>query len=634
MLEGMRKASQGWVGRIFMALIMGFISLSFAIWGVGDIFRGIGTAKVAEVGETDIPTEAFRNAYQTQLQTMQRQARRAITNDQARALGVDRQVLTRMISEALLDDRAQKFGLAMSEQVIAKSILADQTFAGPDGKFDPNRFQEILRDNGYTELGFAREQRRVYLRQEIVEALAGKLPVPTALLDAVNRYRAETRSVEYFELPVAAAGAINPPAEADLQAFYETRKQAFRAPEYRKVVVLSVTPASLAEPDKVSDADAKVMYDRVKGQRYGTAERRELEQIVFADEKAATDASAAIKGGKSFAEAAADAKLSVVELGTIAKADIFDKAIADAGFSTAQGAVSEPVKGQFGWVLVRVAAISGENVKPLAEVAADLKREIATDRARKTASELRDKIEDERTSGKALTDAAKAVNLTPTVLDGVDASGKDRTGKDVALPDRENVLKAVFASDIGVDNDLLSNRDGGYVWFEVASIDPARERRLDEVKDQVLAAWTSDEISKRLSAKGNDIVKAIKAGQSFEDAAKAAGVEPKRDDKVRRVEPSELPQGAVARVFGIPVGDIGASDGQGQSRLIFKVLDSVTPPLDPDADVMKGLAEQLRSGLAEDVVTQYLARLQTESGVKINEAAVNAAVGGSDPNTF
>ena len=49
---------------------------------------------------------------------------------------------------------------------------------------------------------------------------------------------------------------------------------------------------------------------------------------------------------------------------------------------------------------------------------------------------------------------------------------------------------------------------------------------------------------------------------------------------------------------------------------------------------MKGLAEQLRSGLAEDVVTQYLARLQTESGVKINEAAVSAAVGGGDPNTF
>ena len=73
MLEGMRKASQGWLGKIVMSVVMGFIILSFAIWGVGDIFRGFGVGKLAQVGDTEIPVDSFRNQYQTMLQQLQRQ---------------------------------------------------------------------------------------------------------------------------------------------------------------------------------------------------------------------------------------------------------------------------------------------------------------------------------------------------------------------------------------------------------------------------------------------------------------------------------------------------------------------------------------------------------------------------------
>ncbi len=633
MLEGMRKVSQGWAGRIFMGLIMLFISLSFLVWGVGDIFRGFGSGKVAEVGKTEISSDAFRAAYQTQLQALQRQARRSITNDQARAMGLDRQVLNRLISEAILDDRARELGLALSEQEVGKSIINDPAFAGPNGKFDVTRFRDLLRDNGYTEQTFAREQSRSALRQEIVEALVGKLNTPTALLEAVHRYRAETRAVEYFDFGASAAGEIPAPSEQDIQTLFEARKASFRAPEYRKVVYLAVTPAALAKPENVSDADAKALYERVKGQRFGAAEKRELEQVVFADEKAAADALAKVKAGTSLADVAKEANLEVAALGTVAKTDLFDKAIADAGFSLTQGGVSEPVKGQFGWALVRVGSISPESVKPFEEVAADLKRDIATERARKTAMELRDKIEDERTSGKALADAAKSLDLSTNLIESVDATGRNPSGATVDMPERDALLRAVFASDIGADNDVLSSREGGFVWFEILSIDPARERRLDEVKDQVIATWKDDEIAKRLTDKAVEIVAMIKAGQSMEDAAKAAGVELKRDDKVRRSEPSSLPQGAVVRIFGLPVGDIASAAGEGQSRIVFKILDSVTPPMEADSDVMKSLGDQLRTALTEDLVTQYLAALQSHTGVRINEAAVRAIVGG-DTGSF
>ena len=245
MLDGMRKASQGWLGRIVMAVVMGFIILSFAIWGVGDIFRGFGAGKLAQVGDTEVPVETFRNQYQTMLQQLQRQYRRAITNDQARAMGLDRQVLNRIIAEAALDYRVKALGLAMSDADIAKAILTDQTVAGPTGKFDATKFQELLRDNGYTEQSFVREQRRVYLRQEIIDALTANMTVPVSMLDAIHKYRDEARSVDFVVLPATAVGDIADPAPEVLLQYFAARAQSFRAPEYRKVAVLSLSPASI-----------------------------------------------------------------------------------------------------------------------------------------------------------------------------------------------------------------------------------------------------------------------------------------------------------------------------------------------------------------------------------------------------
>src|ERR1700733_1947796 len=110
MLEAMRAATQGWIGRIIMAIVMGLIIMSFAIWGIGDIFRGFGANKLAQVGSEEISTDAFRNAYQTELQRMQQQAKRSITNEEARRFGLDRQVLSRLVNEAALDQQAQALG--------------------------------------------------------------------------------------------------------------------------------------------------------------------------------------------------------------------------------------------------------------------------------------------------------------------------------------------------------------------------------------------------------------------------------------------------------------------------------------------------------------------------------------------
>ena len=85
MLRGIHKASSTWLGRGIMAVIMGGLVVSFAIWGIGDIFRGFGLNSAIKIGKTEISTEQFRQFYNDRLQQLSRQAGRPISPDQARA---------------------------------------------------------------------------------------------------------------------------------------------------------------------------------------------------------------------------------------------------------------------------------------------------------------------------------------------------------------------------------------------------------------------------------------------------------------------------------------------------------------------------------------------------------------------
>ncbi len=636
MLEGLRTASQNWIGRIVLSVVMGFIILSFAIWGINDMFRGYGTSQLATVGSETISIDSFRNAYQLELSRLQRQLQRPITTDQARELGLESRVLSKLVTDAVLDQRAQSLHLALSNEAIAKTIQDDPSFKGGNGKFDKNRFDSLLREAGLTERGFVREQRSIYLRQQLTQAVAGELTVPIAVREAFNHYANETRSLDYVILPAAAVGEIAAADEATLQKFFDDRKETFRAPEYRSLVTLAVTPSTLAHPESVSDSDAQKLYDEVKSTRFGTPEQRDLRQVVFPDAAAATAAAQRIKAGARLDDIAAEQKLQPVDLGLKSKAEIFDKQIADAGFALSEGGVSDPVQSAFGFAVVEVARIVPENVKPFAEVAAELKNELAIERARATVQTLHDTIEDQRASGKPLAEAAKVAGLSGRVIDAIDAAGRDKSGKEISdIPERDALLRAAFASEPGADNETVSTKDRGYIWFEVAKIDPARDRPLAEVKADVESAWRADETAKRLAAKTTEFVKQINQGGKLADiATQNGGFEVKHLGNAKRSGAEGLPPGVVAQLFNVAVGGAGSAAGQGDTRILFQVLDSSVAPLDPDKPDSKQLAEVLKGSFSQDLLEQYVAQLQKDIGVHINQQAMRQATGsGSDTTT-
>ncbi len=385
----------------------------------------------------------------------------------------------------------------------------------------------------------------------------------------------------------------------------------------------------------MSDAEVKQNYEQNLSS-YVTPERRHVEQIVFPTMAEADAASVRIKSGSSFAALAAERglKQNDIDLGTVPKADIVDPAVADAAFSLKQGEVSAPIKGKFGAVLVTVLSIEPKETKPFTVVAPFIRNDVALDRAKNKVQDIHDKIEDARAGGSTLEEAAQKLGL-PVVSVYVDRSGRDPANKLVnSLPDAGGVVSAAFASDVGVDNDPIET-GGGYVWYDVLAITPARDRTLDEVKSEVEQRWRDDQIAMRLKAKAADLLDKLKNGNSFDALAKADGVTVQSADGLKRgTAPAGLADKVIGAAFHTATGEFASTEGNQPTDWFVLRVDKVkTPPLDPNSADGKKLDQLLQRSMGEDLFAQYVAWLENYLGTSVNQAVLAQAVGGGAPAT-
>ena len=635
MLRGIRKVSENWLGRTVMGVIMTALAASFAVWGINDIFNGFGSNTLATIGGTEIPIEQFRQAYNDRLDQISHDLGHPMPPDQATALGLDRQVLGDLIAQAGIDQQAHKMGLGLSNAEISRHITSNPQLQNEHGQFDPARLQLLLQNLQMTEPAFIASERQTTVRRQLIDSISGGITPPQAWLDAINQFQNQERSIKYVALGPAQAGDIPQPTDAELGKYFDDRRILFRAPEYRKIDVVTVTPAALAQWMTISNDDIKKAYDEQHAS-FVTPERRHIEQIVFpqmADAQAAADR---IKSGTSFADIATARGLKPqdIDLGTVTKSAMVDPKVADAAFALKEGEVSAPIQTQFGAVLVTVLKIDPSVTKSLAEATPDLRNQIALNRAKTEVQDLHDKIEDDRAGGATLEEAAQKEKLPLTTFD-VDRSGRDPQGKPVVtIPHGADVVASAFASDVGVDNDPI-DLDGGYIWYDVAAITPARDRKLDEVKAEVAQHWRDDQIADRLKAKAADLLGKLKSGTAFDALAGSEKLTVQTASDLKRGGSSgDVSADMTQAIFHTEKDGYGDSAGADPEKwIVFQVTDVKTPTLDPNSANAKHIDETLHTQLSDDLIGQYVNWLENDLGTKINPSVLAQAMGNGSPDT-
>jgi peptidyl-prolyl cis-trans isomerase D len=627
MLDALRKHAGGWVAKIFMSVLV----LSFAIWGVADIFRGYRSQSLASVGGTDISVERFRTEFQNEMRQVSRQLGRSISLDQARALGLDGQVLGRMIGEATLNNDAREKGLGITNDAIARAITEDPTFRDSLGKFNRFYFEQVLQNNGLSEAGYVARQRQVMIRQQIAGAVGASSGAPDVLVQAVHRFTDERRTIAYVVLTAAGLGDIPAPDEAVLKDYFEANKTRFRAPETREFEIVSAIPAALKDKIEIPEADITATYE-LRGDSYSDPEKRDVQQIVFTSKDEAQAAADKIAAGTDFMEIAKARGLTEkdVSLGLVAKSGIVDPAVRDAAFALKAGEVSAPVAGSLGTVLVRVTKIEPAKEKPLAEVRDEIRRELADKKASEKVLDLYDAVEDQRASGASFSEIASKLDLPYRRIDAMDAQGRDASGKPIAdLPAAQELIQTTFETDPGVELDALQTAGGGFVWLNVLNVTEARDRSLDEVRDKVIEAWRAEEARNRLATKADELIKRLKDGATLETIALEVGTAVTTTQPIKRSDSdNDLSPAAIQTAFATPDKGFAASQHtNGTDRVLMQVRGIELPTFDASSDAGKRLVDSINTSLATSLLNDYVVAKQERFGVKINQQTLQTILG-------
>ena len=626
MLRSLRQTTGSWVVKIFLGIVM----LSFAVWGVGDILQGGGERSIAVVGDASISAQEFSNSYQREYQRLSSQLGGRLTTEDARNLGLVDATLQRMIDQTLIQQAASKLGLTASDAVIVPEIRANPVFRNTVGQFDPAIFEQALASNGFSEASFVAATRRDIARDQLLRAVTANTRAPKVMVDRFFEYRGEQRVAQLLIVPTNSRAEIAVPNDSTLQDYFRRNEANYTAPELRTVSYFTLRPQDLVADVVVNEEEIAEEYD-IRRDEFVTLERREIQQLLYDDEKAAQAAHDRLARGDDLAIVAQDTgslTADDVSLGLITKSGLPDEA-REPAFALAEGQTSRPIKTGFGWHILRVAKIKPGSIKSIEDVKEQLRNEIALQHAGDALFDIANKIEDEFAGGASLTEAANRMNIAVTRLDAVDASGLDAKGNPITtLPQIAGFLRAVFETPIGEEPALQEKEAGTYFAVKVEEVVEPALRPFDSIRTKIREDWEATTRSENTRRTAEKIAEKIRSGSDVQSFSGQDGIRFKTSERLTRDRVGtdyDVSAELLRKIFSGPQGEVAIAPTPARDGFVVAKLTVIqAADKEASADIRTAVDNAMRNSIINDIVSVYRTALAAEYGVDVNQAAIDA----------
>ncbi|HWW63184.1 MAG TPA: peptidyl-prolyl cis-trans isomerase [Sphingomonadaceae bacterium] len=627
MISFFRRALSSWLSiALFVLVVAAFVIgdvMSSRMGGNGGSANG---EVIATVGKEAISATEISQRAQNALEAA-RQQNPGLDMPKFIAAGGLEQVIGQYVDDRVLAQWGRKHRVVASERLIDGEIASIPAFSGPTGKFDPELMRSLLAQRQITERELRADIASGAIRRQLLMPIAAGTKAPIGLVEPYASLLLEAREGLVGIVPVAAVPAGAAPSDADIAAYYKANVARYTVPE-RRVLRYAVFGEEQAKAAAPTEAEIAAYY-KDNAAAYAARETRKLERIILPDEKSANAFAAKVKAGTSFDQAAREAGFqpgdtAVGEVDHDAFAKAASPAIAQAAFTAPQGGITQPVKGDLGWYVVKVEAVKQIAARPLAAVHDEIAAKVAERKKEDALNTLVGAVSDEISDGSSFEDIAKSHGLTVTVTPPLLSDGRDPDQPDYhAPPETAALLKEAFQASPEDDPTVAVVENGKrYAMLAVAKIVAAAPAPLTKVHDRVVSDLKAKRASDKAKAIAADIQKKVQAGKSMAEALAGAGI---------RLPP---PQKAAARQMDLGRRDRPAPPPlkllftmkQGETKLIasdagdvwFVVhLDKITPGDASKApDIVKASRSEFAELLTQDHVQQFVNAAAKEVGVK------------------
>ena len=619
------------VTSIFIKVLFGILILSFAIWGIGDIFLGNKDGEaVISIGDKDYNANEFLSEYE--------KARRAMRLPPEYEELVKPQLIESVkqsiIRNGLLSAETLDLNLVYGDTQLKKWVGKSESFRDSGGKFDPELLRQALFNSGLTEAEFFSSLREEMRNNQLISAVAGSVSPPAILIEKIFNYRNEKRTVNIAEFTDASILNLPEQKESDLRKLYDDTKSNYMAPVYRSVTYVHIDPKEIAKDIMISKEAVEEEYD-ARRDELTTPGSRDLKQLIFSEEELAQKFISSITSALSTTEvikriSEIGETANVIEMKDVTESDLIDINERKAAFETPVGQISSVIKTSFGWKVFFPFKDTPEVITPLSAVRQKLRDELSNEKALDNIFDLTNVFEDSLAGGASIEQAAREINFRSSKLKSIDNNGKSENGTIIGgITAQKQFLSSVFDTPVGEQSQLLESEDGGYFIVRIESETKARQKPFNEVIVELKKAWEAAEKKKALMKKAKDFAGKSRSMGSLIRAAEASGIQQLQIGPFTRfgegIEAKYNPNELASIAFELRKNDIGIADN-GRSVSVVEVVKIDPAKMNKKSEAWLSLEKELISGMEQDYLEGIHTALKKKFNVSINQNYIERLV--------
>ena len=602
-----------------LLVIAAFVITSVVVSG-SSTFRGdVPPDSVATVNGETIPTDRYQRRYQAYLDAYAQVYRDRFTPELAERMGLPQQVVSDLVQETLVVQRARAEGLEVTDVELNAQIHAIPAFQ-ENGRFAIKRYQEFLKRRGLGASAFEADVRRELTRMKAETTIRGGVKVADAEIEQAWRLRNEGLRASWALVEVAPVMPAVAVTDLDLETYLKAHESEYRQPERRKVTYVAIPIRDFIKP--VAEAEIEKYYAEHAADYERPVQIRAAHVLVRVPETGGSEgedrARATVadvirraRAGEDFAKLARElsedpgSKPNGGDLGLVRKGEMVPQ-FEQAAFALKAGEISpEPVRTPFGFHAIKVTEVQPGGKTPLKDVAAQIRDRLSAEAADRAAKARADEVRARLQGAADFSAEARALGLTP-----LDTTIPKADRPPTATPDVMADTTFALAPE-GVSTPVKT--PAGWLVIKARETLPPAVPPLAEIKERVAAALKRERAEGIALERARQLVTDAKAGD-FAAAAKKAGATTGETPRFSLAKPAEkLPGDAMLKAFQTPAGATTEPVKTQQGYYVMKVLDR-TPP-DP-------------SGFAADkekVTREVLAQKQSQAW----QAWVDAARAGA-----
>lgn len=555
---------------------------------------------VASVNGETIPLERYQRRYQAYLDAYSRVYRDRFSPELAEQLGLPQQAVNDLVQEALVVQRAQAEGLAITDEELNAQIQAVPAFQD-SGRFSLRLYQEFLRRRGISAGAFEADVRRELTRMKVETTVKGGIKVSEAELEQAFVTRREEARAAWALVDTAALAASASASDAEVEAYLKDHQAEFKQPERRRIQYVTLAPKDFRP--QIAEAEVEKYYtEHLK--EFETPRQVRASHVLVpvpqtggseAEDKArakAADVIRRVQAGEDFGKVAGEmsedpgSKGKGGDLGWVSKGEMvpqFEQAL----FKLKKGELTpEPVRTPFGFHAIKAVDVKEESRKPLREVAPAIRDRLAAEAADKAARARADEIRPQLQAAQDFMAEAKGLNLAPveTTIAKVE--------RPIMLGGPDPMEEAAFALTLGGVSAPVKTPAGWVVLKSIETI-AAGVPPLAEIRDKVVAAVKRQKAEAAALERARQLAEESKSGD-LQALARKAGAQTGETARFSRAKPAErLPGDAQLAALQARAGEVTAPVKSPQGFYVLKVLERAAPNMSELAAERERLSKEV-----------------------------------------